>query len=106
MSEDAVPLSELIEKFRAEVWNGATAVTAIEVQDTCTAYSHEFREWLEEHGIPAAVRYFDSADDLGYLDRTLDAGGEGHAVVECAGVLIDWTAAQYGYREFPKVTAT
>lgn len=97
-------LRDLIEEFRAEAWGGATAVTAGEVQGLCTEYAWEFVEWLRGRGVDATVRYVGSPDELGYTDRTLNGDGEGHAVAVVGGTRVDWTAAQYGYAEMPKVT--
>jgi len=70
----------------------------------CTEYAHELVEFLEERGAPATVRYVEHPSELGYTDRArVPEPDEGHAVVTVGRHTIDFSAAQYGYREFPMV---
>lgn len=97
-------LNELIERFRQEVWNNAKYISPEEVEGLCTAYAHEFAEWLHKHGIPAEVVYFQNAKEAGYENRSrIPQPDEGHAVVKTMGMYVDWTAAQYGFKEFPLI---
>ena len=96
-------LDLLLARYRDEFWGGAPE--AIEVEGICTAYAHELAEFLREHGEDAEVHYVEHPFELGYTDRTrIPAEDEGHAVVRVGLYLIDFTAAQYGYGEFPLVT--
>jgi len=98
-------LTAVIEQYRAECWSGAMSVTAEEVENTCTEIAWELAGYLQNHGFPTAtVAYFDTADAAGYADRSLPGPGEGHAITRLGSLLIDFTAAQYGYPEFPKMT--
>jgi len=97
-------LARLIEKYRQECWDGAMAVAPEEVEGLCSEYANEFAEFLHRHRVRAEVRYLADPSEIGYTDRTrVPTPDEGHAVVVVDSHVIDFSAAQYGYAQFPLV---
>lgn len=91
-----------------------------EMQDSqgkCGVTAYKFVTYCLDHGLKAwmtdeMVDKGHEADWHGYTDRSEEGNPEDHShcatVVEKDGVsyLIDWTASQYGYTEFPMVQRT
>lgn len=107
-AEESVYLSGAdIDKPVAE-WRSCSADNA-----ACHAIAEVFVEFLAEEGIEAELSdeadqewFADSPDALGYNDRPVQ-GVTWHtvAIVYCDDQVFsyDWTAAQYGYKEFPLI---
>lgn len=77
----------------------------------CNHEAQAFAEFLRSRGVEAECLSEEgwlaaSPDDFGYTDRTIP-GFDQHDVtyVDLDGqtYMVDWTAAQYGYQEFPMV---
>lgn len=106
--DEQVYLSEADIDKPVSAWRHCDAGNA-----ACHAISEVFVEFLAEEGIEAALSdevdgefFADSADALGYHDRPV-AGVPWHTVAivfyEDHVFSYDWSAAQFGYREFPLV---
>lgn len=75
----------------------------------CGVVSQHFIKWLARQGV-RRVKEIDDEDDieatLGYDDRPV-SDGDSHSVVQVKigsqTYMVDWTAAQFGYEEFPMV---
>lgn len=76
----------------------------------CHVWAYRFAEFLNEHGYEAESsednQGFTSPEEFGYDDRSI-AGSPRHCVttvqMSSGKYMIDWTASQYGYNEFPMV---
>jgi hypothetical protein len=107
-------LDKLIAEFSAQDFG---SLPDINFQGMCDYVSEMFVSWLNKRGVEAdyvsmsstperdADPPLHSFDELGYSDR--GPGYSGHTVVKATmpsgTYLIDFTAAQYGYKEFPMI---
>lgn len=93
------PLAELNTPLGAR---GRCIPVTVEFNDFLALRGLEAQGPVDGRGLPTAV----SPDALGYADRAV-GGLHGHTLTLVAwqGELysVDWTAAQYGYAEFPLV---
>lgn len=78
----------------------------------CNLVSQQFAQYLRSHGYDAECMSEDGwlaegPDDWGYGDHTIPGCEQHDLVLVAAGQdrdwLIDWTAAQYGYADFPMI---
>jgi hypothetical protein len=79
----------------------------------CSRSAHHFSEFLRLRGINAYTERFDEfkgppSKNFGYDERTVsedDWGRHYFTVVEYQdeAFIVDWTAAQFGYREWPLI---
>lgn len=107
-SRTAIPalpadLAAAVDAFRPHAPSPTVAATA----GRCVTISAAFAELCAARGLDAFVSEPFGPDEFGYRDRPR-RGLSTHSVTIAdtdAGVFyIDWTAAQYGYTEMPKIT--
>lgn len=109
------PLDQAIDGFLfEEIWDeelGCVVVSDLADPETacglCDRAAASFNSFCEQYGLEATMTPFlASPDELGYTDRPVKGGGVHFAsIVKHAGdqLMVDWTAAQYGYHEFPLI---
>lgn len=103
-------LDALIEQFTTTSHTWTTNLELFRDPDRaelmCDLLSEKFAAFLEQHGIEAWATEDGTPENWGYHDRSIE-GFSRHMVTAVDhnghGYTIDWTAAQYGYTEFPLV---
>lgn len=114
---DATSLEEAIRDFRERTIQGPRQVEDLRdpevAEGNCLVLSAQFSNFLRTRGLSANVGLpgYDCFGEMhpdvwGYQDREIQ-GCESHAATTCEidgkTYMIDWTASQYGYQQFPMI---
>lgn len=107
-------LDSLIEEFSQGNWNGPYEQEPVSLMRTpdaaemmCNQMSDQLTDFLAKRGIQAEVIRNTDLPSLGYENKVNPGGDDFHSVVKAimpsGTYTIDFTASQYGYKEFPMV---